>query len=191
MLITNLIVAFTIFLLGFYVSCRYTSKSFKDGFYNKSDCPDLLVQNGDGLQLLNSNKAKIPGINPVRFNNLEEYVEFLHWQNGVGIKCPVLYFEKHYDVQGSEIYKIKDSPFDNIDLPENKKMPISDIIDANKNGKDNLHYQGYDKDNQYIGQFNRLDKFFEADCKKNSINAMHTCWAGEERSKSVFPDKLN
>jgi len=70
MLITNLIVAFTIFLLGLYVSCRYTSKSFKDGFYNKSDCPDLLVQNEDGLQLLNSNKAKIPGINPVRFNNL-------------------------------------------------------------------------------------------------------------------------
>ena len=58
MLITNLIVAFTIFLLGLYVSCRYTSKSFKDGFYNKSDCPDLLVQNEDGLQLLNSNKAK-------------------------------------------------------------------------------------------------------------------------------------
>jgi len=191
MLITNLIVALTIFLLGLYVSCRYTSKSFKDGFYNKSDCPDLLVQNGDGLQLLNSNKAKIPGINPVRFNNLEEYVEFLHWQNGVGIKCPVLYFEKNYDAQGSEIYKIKDSPFDNIDLPENKKMPISDIIDANKNGKDNLHYQGYDKDNQYIGQFNHLDKFFETDCKKNTINAMHTCWKGEGRSKSVFPDKLN
>ena len=190
MLITNLILAFTIFLLGLYVSCRYTSQTFKDGFYSKSNCPDVLVQNGDGLQLLNSNKAKIPGVNPVKFNNLEEYVEFLQWQNGVGIKCPVLYFEKHYDVQGSEIYKIKDSPFDNIDLPENKKMPISDIIDANKNGKDNLHYQGFDKDNQYIGQFNKLDKFFESDCKKKSINPMHTCWVGEGISKSRFPDKL-
>ena len=191
MLITNLIVGITIFLLGLYVSCHYTSKSFKDGFYSKSDCPDLLVQNGDGLQLLNSNKAKIPGVNPIRFNNLEEYVEFLNWQNGVGIKCPVLYFEKHYDAQGSEIYKIKDSPFDNIDLPENKKMPISDIIDANNNGENNLHYQGFDKENQYIGQFNHLDKLFETDCKKNTVNAMHTCWAGEGRSKSIFPDKIN
>jgi len=191
MLITNLILAFTVFLLGLYVSCRYTSKSFKDGFYSESDCPDLLVQNGDGLQLLNSKKAKIPGVNPIRFNNLEEYVEFINWQNGVGIKCPVLYFEKHYDAQGSEIYKIKDSPFDNIDLPENKKMPISDIIDANNNGENNLHYQGFDKDNQYIGQFNHLDKFFETDCKKNTVNAMHTCWAGEDRSKSLFPDKIN
>ena len=191
MLITNLIVGITIFLLGLYVSCHYTSKSFKDGFYSKSDCPDSLVQNGDGLQLLNSNKAKIPGVNPIRFNNLEEYVEFLNWQNGVGIKCPVLYFEKHYDAQGSEIYKIKDSPFDNIDLPENKKMPISDIIDANNNGENNLHYQGFDKDKQYIGQFNHLDKFFETDCKKNTVNAMHTCWAGEGRSKSIFPDKIN
>ena len=70
-------------------------------------------------------------------------------------------------------------------------MPISDIIDANNNGENNLHYQGFDKDNQYIGQFNHLDKFFETDCKKNTVNAMHTCWAGEGRSKSIFPDKIN
>tara|TARA_B100000035_G_scaffold228634_1_gene196924 strand:- start:209 stop:787 length:579 start_codon:yes stop_codon:yes gene_type:complete len=190
----KLLVPFIIFLLGLYISLNYSSHSFKDGFVGDDDnCPDLLVQQGTELHLLNTKKAKIPGVNPIKFENLEEYVEYLDWQNYHGIKCPVLHFQKQYDAQGQEIYKIKDYISDELDLPISQKYDaeISELMDANYNGNKNLHFQGYDKDNQYIGQYNKLDQKFNEDCKGINLNAMHTCWSGEEASKNAFPDKIN
>jgi hypothetical protein len=59
--------------------------------------------------LYNSEIAKVPGVNPIEFNNLEEYVEFLEWQRGAGIRCPVLYMQNTYDAQGQRVYKIRPS----------------------------------------------------------------------------------
>lgn len=170
------------FLSGLYISCKYSSKQFNEGFNVRENCPDLLVQKGSELHLLNSKKAEIPGVNPIKFNNLEEYTEFLDWQNNVGIHCPVLFFQKGYDAQGYGVYRIKNDPIDD---------PIyNKVIDGNIDLKINKHFQGYDKDNQYIGQFNDLDsKFYENG--KSSLNAMNTNWLGEELSKSAFPDKNN
>ena len=78
----KLIVPFIIFLIGVYISLNYSSQSFKDGFSSDTgDCPDLLIQQGTELHLLNTKKARIPGVNPVKFDNLEEYIEYLDWQN--------------------------------------------------------------------------------------------------------------
>ena len=190
----KLIVPFIIFLIGVYISLNYSSQSFKDGFSSDTgDCPDLLIQQGTELHLLNTKKARIPGVNPVKFDNLEEYIEYLDWQNYHGIKCPVLHFEKQYDVQGQEIYRIKDNVSDELDLPISKKYDgeLSNLIDANYNGNNTSHFQGYDKDNQYVGQYNKLDKNFKQECKGKNLNAMHTCWSGEEASKAEFPDKIN
>ena len=100
------------FLSGLYISCKYSSKQFNEGFNVRENCPDLLVQKGSELHLLNSKKAEIPGVNPIKFNNLEEYTEFLDWQNNVGIHCPVLFVQKGYDAQGYGVYRIKNDPID-------------------------------------------------------------------------------
>ena len=70
-----------VFLLGLYFTCRYTSRDIIEGFESvNNNCPNILIQKDKELYLYNSRKAKIPGVNPVKFNNLEDYVEFLDWQ---------------------------------------------------------------------------------------------------------------
>jgi len=70
------------FLAGIYFCIA--SKT-RDGFTNANAgangrCPDILVQKGKSLFLYNSKVAQVPGVNPVEFENLEDYVEFLDWQ---------------------------------------------------------------------------------------------------------------
>ena len=43
----------------------------------------------------------IPGVNPIKFSNLEEYAEYVKWGQKVGLKCPILYFEQTYDAQNN------------------------------------------------------------------------------------------
>ncbi len=74
-----------------------------------SRCPNILIQKGAKYYLYNSNIVKVPGVNPIMFNNLEEYVEFLEWQRGAGIRCPVLYVQNTYNAQGERVYKIRPS----------------------------------------------------------------------------------
>jgi hypothetical protein len=76
---------------------------------DKQRCPNLLIQFGSKFYLYNSNIQKVPGVNPIEFNNLEDYTDFLKWQNTVGIKCPVLYVQNTYDAQGNRVYKIRPS----------------------------------------------------------------------------------
>jgi hypothetical protein len=73
------------------------------------DCPNILIQRDKTFYLYNSKLEKIPGVNPIEFKNLEDYVEYLNWQKEKGIKCPVLYLQKTYDAQSNDVYKIRPS----------------------------------------------------------------------------------
>ncbi len=88
------------------------SKSTKEGFMNPERCPNILIQKGQEFYLYNSRIAKIPGVNPLRFNSLEDYTEFVEWQRSQGIRCPVLYLQRSYDAQGNETYAMRPSPTD-------------------------------------------------------------------------------
>lgn len=81
---------------------NYTSKGFK--------CPDVLIQKGKRFFLYNSKLAKVPGVNPIEFQNLEDYTEFIDWQRSQGIRCPVLFLQFSYNAQGDPTYKIRPSP---------------------------------------------------------------------------------
>ena len=109
------------FVIGLLFTMTHTSKSVleafegnpsDDGSYapNKNRCPNILIQKGSQLYLHNSRLANVPGVNPLKFNNLEEYVEFTEWQRGQGIRCPVLYMQHSFDAQGKPVYKIRPSP---------------------------------------------------------------------------------
>lgn len=94
-----------VFLLGLYYYTNY-STPFVESF-SDSDCPNLLIQKGKKIYLKNTQKAEVPGVNPIIFKNLEEYVEFLDWQKSQNIKCPVLYLKREYDTQDNEVYRIR------------------------------------------------------------------------------------
>ena len=108
------------FVVGFLFTLTHSSRRVQEAFEgatdsgtpNKNRCPDILIQKGVELYLHNSRLANVPGVNPLKFNNLEEYVEFTEWQRGQGIRCPVLYMQHSFDAQGKPVYKIRPSPLD-------------------------------------------------------------------------------
>lgn len=107
------------FIIGLLFTVTHTSQDVREAFEgrertnaNRDRCPNLLIQKGSKLYLHNSRLASVPGVNPLKFNNLEEYVEFTEWQRGQGIRCPVLYLQHSFDAQGKPVYKIRPSPTD-------------------------------------------------------------------------------
>ena len=100
-----------IFMIGlcFYLKC--SDANYVEGLKNNIEnrCPNILIQHDKQFFLYNSKLAKIPGVNPIEFDNLEEYTEFLDWQKSQGIKCPVLYLQNSFDAQGNQVYKARPS----------------------------------------------------------------------------------
>uniref|UniRef100_A0A6C0F9N3 Uncharacterized protein n=1 Tax=viral metagenome TaxID=1070528 RepID=A0A6C0F9N3_9ZZZZ len=70
-------------------------------------CPNLLIQKDGKIYLTNTKEKEVPGVNPIVFDNLEEYVEFMKWHRSQGLKCPVLFLQKTHDTQGKITYKVR------------------------------------------------------------------------------------
>ena len=195
-----------VFILGLYFTYNYSSKNVIEGFdLTKNSCPNILIQKGTELYLHNSRRAKIPGVNPVKFNNLEEYVEFVDWQRSQNINCPVLFLQHSYDTQGKPIYKFRPSPTDlQGGLPPTltygsdsqaiplsvQKPPETKLIDASRDdGTYNQNsYPGYDPMNMYEGDYTPLDKMFhEQEGKgKVSTNPMDVNWGGIKYTEAAI-----
>jgi hypothetical protein len=107
------LVILVIFLAGLYFYVYYSSNPLLleslTTMNGELRCPNVLIQKDSKYYLYNSNIAEVPGVNPIMFNNLEEYTEFLDWQRGAGIRCPVLYLQNTYDAQGNRVYKARPS----------------------------------------------------------------------------------
>lgn len=193
--ITIIVLSLVMFLLGFY----FCMQSPKEAFENKPRCPDMLIQKGDLIYLLNSRLARVPGVNPLIFKNLEEYTEFVKWQRGNNINCPVLYLQHSYNVQGLSEYKIQDNPADlnaaGMPPSQGYAAPRNDLlIDATRNDPpyNKNSYPGYDQDNQYIGLNTPLDKMYHMGEKggKGSLNPMDPDWIGEQQTEAIVNTKL-
>lgn len=151
MLVIQFIIGFIlgviIFLGGLHFYAKYAS------YEKTSRCPNILIQIGSKYFLLNSNIERIPGVNPLEFNTLEDYHEFLKWQKTVGIKCPVLFVQKTYDAQGNRVYKMRPSVNDpKGGLPPTSPMYVSSdkpntaIINESTCGKPTIDVSGADPD---------------------------------------------
>lgn len=166
-------------------------KNIKEGFTNVS-CSNILIQKGSEFFLYNSRRAKVPGVNPIKFNNLEDYVEFIKWQRSQGIRCPILYLQETYDTQGDVKYKIKtDSNLH--DLPPELKgqpsLPPENLLyDASRQDPpyNQNHYAGFDPQNQYIGLNTPLDKIFHESYNGVSPNPMDTNWGGDNFTQNLI-----
>jgi len=183
-----MIVTLLIFFLGLYfISKTNNIETFTNNNTNTSyRCPNILLQHNGNFFLYNSKLAKIPGVNPLQFDNLEDYVEFMQWQRSQGIRCPVLYLQKAYDTQGQSVYKIREDATNFQpglpDVPLGKiPAPITKLYDANQDHPpyNQNSYPGYDPKDQYIGLNTPLDKMFNAPNNTISANPMDTTWGGQ------------
>tara|TARA_B100000424_G_scaffold95981_2_gene72161 strand:+ start:8738 stop:9391 length:654 start_codon:yes stop_codon:yes gene_type:complete len=196
-----------VFILGLYFSMFYNNQKIQEGFkVNKNACPNILIQKGKDIFLYNSKQAKIPGVNPIKFNNLEDYVEFIDWQRSQNINCPVLFLQHSYDAQGKSVYQIRPSPtelggglnstldFDNISPGVISTPEVTKLINANRNDPpyNQNSYPGFDALNQYEGEYTPLDKMYNEQevTSKLSTNAMDTNWGGVEYTNQAIKQGL-
>jgi hypothetical protein len=130
-----------------------------------------MIKDGNKILLYNPKYPKVPGVNPIQLDSLEDYDEYVEWQRANKIHCPILHLEKVFDAQGGQQYQVKDS-FEtndtcglNHDIPNVKQTPINSdigqIIDASL---DNPPYNsnqspGYDPLDQDIGRKNVIDDY--------------------------------
>lgn len=178
-LIIILVIAVILGFLYCYINCKKTTEAMTTMASVGKHCPNILIQDGSGIYLKNNKLADIPGINPIRFNNLEEYTEFYNWQKSQGIDCPVLFLQKTYNAQSNPVFKFRPDIFNpegGLNADNNDQL----LLDSNRNNppynKDS--YPGFDPDNQYIGAVTPLDSV-----ETSRANAMLPNWEGVKASE--------
>jgi hypothetical protein len=185
-----------IFLGGLYFYIRYTTNpNMIEGLTTNNGemrCPNLLIQKGTKYYLYNSNLVQVPGVNPIEFNNLEEYTEFLEWQRSVGIRCPVLYVQYTYDAQGNRVYKVRPSVTElEGGLPPTTPVPLplkfEDINVKLVNGVFNKDsYPAFDQSNYYVGSIAPIDQIKNSNYNMlYSDNPMDPNWGGKEYTQAL------
>ena len=193
-LLKSIIGIFIIFCLGLLFVVTNKQKPLFESFSLSNECPNILIQKGKHIHLFNSRLAKIPGVNPIKFNNLEDYVEYTKWQRSQNIHCPILFLQHSYDAQGSVVYKKRPSPTDlQGGLPPNSILgqelaPTSKLFDANHNDPpyNKNSYPGFDPLNQYIGLNTPLDKMFHDTKDAKSPDSMDDNWGGSDYTQSLI-----
>lgn len=141
---TTIFLSILVFFMGLYyfVTAPRINETFVGG---KEQCPNKLVRKGEKYYLYNTNLVEVPGVNPVVFDHLEDYTEYIEWQRHHGKRCPVVYLEQGFDTQGNPTYM--ERPGTTLLLDAGRDDPP-----YNQNG-----YPGFDHENQYIGEETPLD----------------------------------
>jgi hypothetical protein len=180
------------FLAGlyYYIAPIFISKLNKNNreeFSNPIKCPNLLIQKGSKFYLYNTKVAEVPGVNPIEFANLEDYVEFLNWQRSQKIRCPVLYLQHTYNAQGYSSYKIRPSVTElQGGLPSSSASNSSMLVDATRNDPpyNKNSYPAYDNTSYYVGLKTPLDEL-NKDKTFEKANPMSDEWQGQQYTKKL------
>ena len=213
-----MLLALIVFMIGIYFYARCSDPNYAEGFTNQNSklrCPNLLIQKGSRFYLYNSKLAKVPGVNPIEFDNLEDYTEFLDWQRSQGIRCPVLYLQSTYDAQGNPVYKARPSVSEpQAGLPPSAAAPYGIasssgntimetslgypdalaypnptlLVDATRNDPpyNKGGYPAYDQTDYYVGTTTPLDKMnMDQEKAVVSPNPMDPNWGGAAYTQSL------
>jgi hypothetical protein len=214
----TMLLTILVFLIGLYFYARCADPKYAEGYTNqnaKPRCPNLLIQKDSKFYLYNSKLAQVPGVNPIEFDNLEEYTEFLDWQRSQGIRCPVLYLQSTYDAQGNAVYKVRPSVSEpQAGLPPSAAAPMGIasqvspimesslgdpnalaypnptlLVDATRNDPpyNKGSYPAYDESSYYIGTTTPLDMMdVSQEQSQVSPNPMDPNWGGAEYTQSLL-----
>ena len=164
------------FIFGFYICLNYSHNNVFEYFQNSNNnnienCPNILIQKGNVFWLLNKNKKPIPGINPIIFENLSEYVKYVEWQEQNNIECPVLYFQEIETTQGKKELRHFPDYF-------NKKAGLPSFNKLLYSSKTNDYTPLVRK----TSDFYSLDKIYNENAEKTE-NAMDRNWIGANKSR--------
>lgn len=170
-----------VFLIGLYFYTKGAGDV--EGFDGQPRCPNMLIQKGSRFYLYNSKVAKVPGVNPVEFENLEDYTEFLEWQRSKGIRCPVLYLQQTFDAQGNAVYKVRPSVSE----------PQGGIPPSSIGSTDELAYPNHDilMDDTKDSQYNKASMTASDRANTELMNGpispdpMDPNWGGAEYTQSL------
>jgi len=157
-------------------------------------CPDVLIRKGGSLLLYNS---KDPNAEVLPFYNIDEYINYLEIQRRAGKHCPVLFLQYESTAQGTDVYRMRPSPFDlqggvppNIDPSQIRSIdgrPV-EVLDANRdNGYNQNMFAGFDPYGLHIGQRTNLDVLHESTSvgKVDSENPMDNNWGGVQVTENA------
>ena len=170
-----------VFLAGLYTSLNYGTSRFTEPFQPR--CPNILVQKGSEIWLKNTKLAEIPGVNPVKFHNLEEYTEFVEWQRSQKIDCPVLFLQHSFDAQNESSYKVAPAPGLRVDTTRGNKL--NDATRGNPPYNRNS-YPAMDAHNQDVGRPTVLDVYGDVgETQAQSASPMDPNWGGAEYSMAA------
>jgi hypothetical protein len=180
-----------VFLVGLYFYAKCSDPKYTEALTNPNSdpgqsprCPNLLIQKGSKFYLYNSKLAKVPGVNPIEFDNLEDYTEFLQWQQAQGIRCPVLYLQQSFNAQGEPCYTARPgvSELQGGLPPCTPKYPNPILLyDATRNDPPYYKnsYPAFDQSSQYVGTTTPLDGMnYQSEQKGISPNPMDDNWGG-------------
>jgi len=169
-------------------------KTFSENKYEfNQECPNILVRDGEHIELLNTRKPRVPGINPVYFRNLEDYTEYYKYQRANNINCPVLYYQSTYDTQNKKGWRLLANPFEpNAGLHSGPTQEDSYevkllLTDANTHSSkyNKNQFLAFDPDDQTIGIDINLDN------EQHSDDPMSKNWNGHEAThKSIISGKF-
>ena len=214
----TMLLAIIVFMIGIYFYARCSDPKYAEGYTNqntKPRCPNLLIQKGSRFYLYNSKLAQVPGVNPIEFDNLEDYTEFLDWQRSQGIRCPVLYLQSTYDAQGNPVYKVRPSVSEpQAGLPPSAAAPMGIasssgetimesslgtpdalaypnptlLVDATRNDPpyNKGGYPAHDQTDYYVGTTTPLDMMdVQQEQLVVSPNPMDPNWGGADYTQSL------
>jgi len=138
----KIVMILSMFILGIYFIFAQVRMAGKEGFEPNTtiekNCPNVLIQKGNMFYLFNANRAKVPGVNPLQFNSLEEYIEFTDWQRGQGIRCPIMYLQESYDAQGTAVFKYRPSPTNTQGGLQETRIDIDKAMPTNYGVRDEI-----------------------------------------------------
>jgi hypothetical protein len=132
------------------------SKPYKENFIS-THCATTLIKDGNTILMYDPNKAEVPGVNPVRLKNLQEYLEFIKWQRANHLKCPILHLEKVYTTQGNHMYEIRKNFIDkDVDSVETGFVDHNKTCAGDANTTNNVpfnanQFPAFDPENQSVG----------------------------------------
>jgi len=196
-----LVFSLLLFLAGLYFSLTFSLEGMENPSIAAPEkavesCPDLLVRRGKSLLLYNTKLPNKDGENPLPFYNLDEYINYLEIQKRRGKICPVLFLQYESTAQGTDVYRLRPSPFDlqggtpsDLDISSLKMLdgrPI-EVLDASRDGRYNQGmFAGFDPMGLHNGEFTELDVIHESTEKvPNSENPMDLNWGGVKVSENA------